>query len=53
VVEDSQVDGVKTGEKDPPLGEKMMWKETGRMAENERIVEREESDADQRGEVNG
>jgi hypothetical protein len=53
VAEDSQVDGVKTGEKDPPLGEKLMWKEMGHVAENEQIVEREESDADQRGEVNG
>jgi hypothetical protein len=53
VAEDSQVDGVKTGEKDSPSGEKLMWKETGRVAENERIVERKESNADQRGEVNG
>jgi hypothetical protein len=36
-----------------PSGERLMWKETGRVVGNERMVGRREGHADQRGEVNG
>jgi hypothetical protein len=53
MAEGIQVDGEKTGETSSPSGEKLMWKGTGRVAGNERMMGRKESHADQRGEVNG
>ena len=53
MAEDTQVDGEKTGGTNSSLGERLMWKGTGRVAGNERMVGRGESHVDQKGVVNG
>jgi hypothetical protein len=53
MAEDIRVDGEKTRGTISPSGERLMWKGTGQVAGDERMVGRRESHVDQRGEVNG